>query len=345
MRQHVHIVNPIEYPSWDELLTSCQRYNFFHTSVRAKVLCETYHYRPVYFTLFDGNRLKALVPMMEVKSIFTRLRGVCLPFTDHCEFIRDDNSSQAEDVVNFMKEYAREYRWRFIELRSGNYPNQTPSTSFYGHILDLTVGDDQLFRRFADSVRTNIRKAIRVGVEVRIDKSIDGVRQYYRLHCITRKRHCLPPQPYRFFKKTYDHIISKNLGFVALAHYRGVNVAGAVFFNFGEQSIFKFGASDYAYQGLRANNLVIWEAIKWHTQHRYRSLCLGRTEMDNEGLRRFKIGWGTDERILNYYRYDLQRDAFVTGGRLATSASHHIFKVLPIPLLRLCGSVLYKHIG
>jgi len=344
VQHHVHIVNPIEYPGWDELLTSSQRCNFFHTSVWAKVLCETYHYRPVYFTLLDGNRLLALVPMMEVKSIFTGLRGVCLPFTDHCEFIRD-NSPQAEDIINFIKDYAREHRWQFIELRCGNYPNQTPSTSFYGHILDLTVGDERLFRRFADSVRTNIRKAIRVGVEVSIDKSIDGVREYYRLHCITRKRHCLPPQPFRFFKKTYDHIISKGLGFVALARYRGTNVAGAMFFNFGEKSIFKFGASDYAYQDLRGNNLVMWEAIKWHTQHRYRSLCFGRTEVDNEGLRRFKIGWGTQERILNYYRYDLQRDAFVTGDRLATSASHRIFRAMPIPLLRLCGSVLYKHIG
>jgi len=344
VHQNVHILNPIEYPGWDQLLVSSQNYTFFHSAVWAKVLCETYHYRPVYFALVDGGKFLALAPMMEVRSAFTGLRGVCLPFTDHCEFIRD-NDFKCQDIINAITEYGREHRWQYVELRCGDYPGEAPATSFYGHILDLTAGDEQLFRRFANSVRTNIRKAIRLGVEVAIDRSIDGVRQYYRLHCVTRKRHGLPPQPYRFFKKMYEQIISKNLGFVALACYRGTYVAGAMFFNFGEKSMFKFGASDYAYQDLRANNLVMWEAIKWLTQHRYQSLCLGRTEADNEGLRRFKIGWGTEERILNYYRYDLRQEAFVAQTRVVGDAYHQIFRVMPIPLLRLCGSLLYKHIG
>jgi len=344
VHQNVHILNPIEYPGWDELLISSQGYDFFHTSAWAEVLCETYHYRPVYFALVDGSKFLALAPMMEVRSMFTGLRGVCLPFTDHCEFISDDGS-QVEDIIGSIKEYAREHRWQFIELRCGNYPNQTPATSFYNHILDLTVGDEQIFRRFADPVRRNIKKAVRVGVEVSIDRSIDAVKEYYRMHCITRKRHGLPPQPYRFFKKMYDHIISKSRGFVVLARYRGTNIAGAMFFDFGEKSMFKFGASDYAYQDLRANNLVMWEAIKWYAQRGCRSLCLGRTEMENEGLRRFKIGWGTEERILNYYRYDLRRDAFVAQTQVVRNAYHHVFRVMPIPLLRLCGSALYKHIG
>jgi len=344
VHQNVQILNPIEYPGWDELLISSQSYTFFHSAVWAKVLCETYHYRPVYFVLFDGSKFQALAPMMEVRSTFTGRRGVCLPFTDHCEFI-SDSGLKCQDIISAITQYGREHRWQYIELRWGDYPGEAPATSFYGHTLDLTVGDEQLFRRCADSVRTNIRKAIRVGVEVSIDRTLDGVMQYYRLHSITRRRHGLPPQPYRFFKKIYDHIISKNLGFVALAYYRGKKVAGAMFFNFGDKSMFKFGASDYTYQDLRANNLIMWEAIKWHTQHGYRSLCFGRTDVDNEGLRRFKMGWGAQERILNYYRYDLRREAFVAQTRVVGDAYHRVFRVMPIPLLRLCGSILYKHIG
>lgn len=193
MHRNIHILNPIEYPGWDDLLISSRRYTFFHSSVWAKVLCETYHYRPVYFTLLDGNKFLALAPMMEVRSIFTGLRGVCLPFTDHCEFI-GDSGSQAEDIINFIKAYAREHRWQFIEVRCGNYPNQTPATSFCGHILDLTVGDEQLFRRLRPDERSSIRKAVREGVEVNIHRSVEALKEFYRLHCITRKRHGVPPQ-------------------------------------------------------------------------------------------------------------------------------------------------------
>jgi len=33
--------------------------------------------------------------------------------------------------------------------------------------------------------------------------------EYYRLHCLTRKRHGLPPQPTGFFQKIQEHIIAK----------------------------------------------------------------------------------------------------------------------------------------
>jgi hypothetical protein len=341
---HVDILNPIDYPGWDELLISSQGYNFFHTSAWAKVLCETYHYRPVYFALLDGSKFLALAPMMEVKSIFTGIRGVCLPFTDHCEFI-SDSGSQAEDIIDSMKEYAREHRWQFIELRCGNYPNQTPAASFYGHILDLTVGPEQLFRRLRSDERSGIRKAIREGVKVSIHRSAGAIKEFYRLQCITRKRHGLPPQPYSFFQKVYEHVISKNLGLIILACHSNMNIAGAVYFGFGDKSIYKFAASDYAHQHLRANNLVMWEAIKYYAGNGYRSMCLGRTELDNLGLRKFKMNWGANERILNYYRYDLRREAFVAETQVVRNAYHHIFRAMPIPLLRLCGSLLYKHIG
>ena len=103
MHCDIDIINPIDYQGWDDLLVSSQEYTFFHTSAWAKVLWETYHYRPLYFTLLDGNGLLALMPMMEVKSIFTGLRGVSLPFTDYCRAIIT-KEFQLQDMIDFVKE-------------------------------------------------------------------------------------------------------------------------------------------------------------------------------------------------------------------------------------------------
>jgi len=48
-----------------------------------------------------------------------------------------------------------------------------------------------------------------------------------------------------------------------LASHKGKNIASAVYFHFGDKAIYKYGASDRKYQHLRANNLVMWEAIRW----------------------------------------------------------------------------------
>jgi lipid II:glycine glycyltransferase (peptidoglycan interpeptide bridge formation enzyme) len=162
---------------------------------------------------------------------------------------------------------------------------------------------------------------------------------------MTRKEHGLPPQPFNFFKNIYDHVISKNLGMVTLASLGQENVAGAIYFHFGEKALYKYGASDKKIQQLRPNNLVMWEAIKWYSQNGYKSLCFGRTEPENQGLIQFKSGWGTTEQQINYYRYDFKKEAFVTGTSKVTGFHNKIFRRMPAPLLRGIGSALYKHVG
>jgi len=68
--------------------------------------------------------------------------------------------------------------------------------------------------------------------------------------------------------------------------------------------------------------------------------------MNNTGLLQYKSGWGTQERIIKYYRYDLQKEAFVCQTSLQTNGRlNKILQKMPIPFLTLIGTVLYRHIG
>jgi hypothetical protein len=89
----------------------------------------------------------------------------------------------------------------------------------------------------------------------------------------------------------------------------------------------------------------MWESIKWYGEKGYKQLCFGRTEPGNEGLRQFKNGWGTEENTINYYRYDLARDAFISNTPNAASRVGKLFTKLPIPILKGIGNILYKHVG
>jgi hypothetical protein len=338
------ILNPVDEPAWDELLLSHPGYTFFHGSAWAKVLVDTYHYLPLYFVIRQGSQLISLLPMMEVRSWLTRTRGVSLPFTDYCEPL-GFACLQMEDVLCLVKEHMQKRSWAYVEIRGGTYTGIPPSVSYYVHTVELGTDPEAVFLRFSDATKRNINKAIRTGAEARIYGSLEALREYYSLHCITRKRHGLPPQPFSFFRNIYEHIISKGLGFVVLTSYAGQNVAGAVYFLLGKKSVYKFGASDFRYQHLRPNNLTMWEAIKWCTENGYQSMCLGRTAVHNQGLRRFKNGWGAQEQILRYYRYDLRRNTFVTEKPAVTSPCRWILGAMPGSWSRAVGSLLYKHVG
>ena len=354
MSLNLEVINPVDHSGWDELLLSNHAYSFFCSSHWAKVLSESYHYRPLYFILVDRGRLLVLVPVMEIKSLLTGRRGVSLPFTDYCDPVINGDI-RFQDVLDCLVQYGDRAGWRYIELRGGgDCLQEFPASSYYyGHTLEFPssidgrkgVENDEILTAFKNSTRRSIKRAIKEGVRVGINNSTESIKEFYRLNCMTRKVHGLPPQPYYFFKNLYDYVISKDLGIVALASYKGKTIAGAVFLHFGKRAVFKYGASDAAYQRLRPNNLVMWEAIRWYARRHYKSFCFGRTDPENSGLRRFKAGWAARERVIKYYRYDLKRDAFVTRRSRVSGFHNRVFSRMPVPLLKVAGSVLYRHMG
>jgi lipid II:glycine glycyltransferase (peptidoglycan interpeptide bridge formation enzyme) len=196
----------------------------------------------------------------------------------------------------------------------------------------------------ASPARRAIRKAEKSDLRVEISEAQQAVREFYRLHVRTRRRHGVPPQPWSFFLNIHKEVIKEGDGFVVLAESGGRYVAAAVFLQFGKKAIYKFGASDEAYQGFRGNNLVMWEAIRFLTQHGCQSLHFGRTDIPNDGLRRFKLGWGTEEETIEYFQFDPQTEAWKSSRRDGVGFYDKIFRTLPLVLNRFAGSVIYPHL-
>jgi len=336
--------HPLEDSQWDARLSSCRSASFFHSSAWASVLHDTHGFVPVYFTFGDAKGLKSLLALMEVDSWLTKRRGVSLPFTDACAPLGEDSASLA-NLFDRALEYGEKRRWRYMEVRGGStmFGGSRVSTSYFGHRLDLSNGESSLFAKFEGSVRQAIRKAQRNGLNIEFSRSQDALRAFYGLFCKTRKRVGLPPQPFRFFLNIHQHVLDKNKGWVVLARHGQVTVAGAVFFHFGKTAIFKFGASDYAFQHLRATNLVMWEAIKHYSHEGMTVLDFGRTSLGNDGLRMFKLGWGAREHSIDYVKFDLQKRDFVASKDISFGLQNRLFQMLPISISRLIGATLYRH--
>jgi hypothetical protein len=293
----------------------------------------------------DGG-LQALVPLLEVKSFLTGKRGVSLPFTDLCYPIFGGNIPFQEFFSRII-EFGHTRGWKYFELRGAHdLSPMTPClTRYIAHTLDLTRGEKTLYSGLRDSTRRNIKKAEKEQVEVRIENTKQAMGEFCRLNRMTRRAHGLPPQPFHFFEKVHEHIISKERGFIALAYFQGKTITGNVYFHFGDRAIYKYGASDRSYQHLRANNLVMWEAVKWFAGKGFKSLSFGRTELENEGLRQFKAGWGAEESQVSYFKYDLRQGAFVPGKQKGEPAYANLFRATPAPILNAIGSLLYRHMG
>ena len=340
-------VNPVTCDGWNAWVKAEDTYGAFLSAEWAQVLEESYDYRAHYLILRKDNRFSALLPFMEIDSALTGRRGVSLPFSDHCDPVVGGDV-RPSDVLAEAIEYAESRGWRYLDFHGGRnlLPDAPVSSEYVGHRLDLSEDWTLESARFSESKRRSIRKAARSGTKIEIGSTREALDEFYRLHCLTRKRHRLPAQPSRFFQTIYDRILSNDLGHIVRAVYEGKTVGAAIFFHLGDRVLYKFAASDLRYRHLRANDLILWKDIEWSAANGYKTFDFGRTDIRNTGLRHFKSGWSTEEYPIMYYKYDVKEQVFITNtSGWMTAVMKPTFRMMPIPISRIIGAMLYRHLG
>jgi hypothetical protein len=374
-----HWVNPGDKPDWDKLVLRHDTCSVFHSRGWAQVLCSSYQHNPLYLVRLKEDQLQAVLPIMEISSSLTGKRGVSLPFTDSCDPLFSAKSDFAE-MFQLGASAGRNLGWRSLETKVGSEwaGLDQPALEFFGHSIDLKQPEDRLFAGLSSTLRNEIRKAERSSVEVIFASDLEGIKLYYALHCLTRRRHGLPPQPISFFENIQTYLLSKGAGFVALAFLQNgavagdkakastsstqsgrttqfcndsgaaskgrTPIAGAVFLDFGKHAVYKFSASDESRNQVPAGKLALWRAIQWYKWRGLESLDLGRTSLENTGLRRYKLSWGAAERRIRNLKYHLRSGKFVTKEDKVYGWYNRFFGLCPPAASRTLGRFLYRHL-
>src|SRR5438132_5230142 len=186
----VKVLNSLSDPEWDSVALSHSESNLFHRTAWGRVVCKTYGHTPLYLDFRRNGKSIALIPMVELASPITGMRGVLMPFSDFCSPLVFDAHGQ-ESIVAALLKIGRERNWRSVELRGGRniVPDFAPaSEKYYTHRLDLAIGVEQLFDGFSPSARRAVRKAEKSGVKAEVSESWEATREFYRLHARTRRR-------------------------------------------------------------------------------------------------------------------------------------------------------------
>ena len=95
---------------------------------------------------------------------------------------------------------------------------------------------------------------------------------------------------------------------------------------------------------LRANNLAMWHGIQFLARTGAEKLHFGRTDCENDGLRRFKLSWGTEEETIGYVRVDPSGRQCLAPARPHSGFHTKIFEILPLVFNQLAGSMIYPHL-
>jgi CelD/BcsL family acetyltransferase involved in cellulose biosynthesis len=136
-------------------------------------------------------------------------------------------------------------------------------------------------------------------------------------------------------------MLSKDHGFLLLAYSGRTPIAGAVFLRAKATLTFKYSASLKPFWPLRPNALLLWTAIQHACQSGMRVFDFGRTELNDHGLRDFKLNWGAREEELSYTV--LGRSSASHFPAVAQATAGVVIRHSPAIVCRALGTSLYKY--
>jgi CelD/BcsL family acetyltransferase involved in cellulose biosynthesis len=327
--------------------------NAFHHPDWAALVARCYGFRAFALTTTDETgTILAGLPVVEVRHLHGA-KWVSLPFSDYCPPLAPCDREE-ERLIMALRRASGAAGVHKVEVRaplagtaSGADAAAGAATAFR-HLVALDGGAAAVYARFHPSqVRRSIRRAERERLTVRPAVCQGDVADtFYGLHLRTRRRLGVPVQPRRFFRLLWDGPISTGLGSVLIVEAAGRPIAAAVFLAWNQSMIYKFGASDAGAWALRPNHLLLWHAIRTACEQGYRWFDLGRTDADQEGLRRFKLTWGAIEEPLVYQTLDNGDPEPVSPtDRMGARVLRPVIRHSPLLVCRAVGEALYRYVA
>jgi Acetyltransferase (GNAT) domain len=338
------VLDPIAHPGWATLVERAPAANAFHHPLWLALVRDCYRYPLSAVGIEDDDGvLVAGLPLATVASRITGNRLVSIPFSDMSPPLA--LSPADEDRLLTAVDAERRRLGLRLEVHADvpSLPDAAVSESFYHHVIPIQDEAEVMIRsRVRETKRRCAARARRMGVTVarRIDRA--AIDAYFRLHVITRRRLGVPTQPLRWFHGLQP-LFEAGLGFVLLAEWDRRPIAAAVYLHHRSTLTYKYGASDPAHLDKRPNDLVQLEALRIASELGCTQLDLGRTELDNQGLRRFKRDLGAQERVLGYTTSPPR--AGERTVRSITGIQRTMIRRLPTGFGRLLGAAIYRHFG
>lgn len=336
----------LEDHRWRNLVTTHPDAGPFHHPAWARTIADVYRFRPFIAAIEDTEgTLRAGIPVIEVPAFPRGRRWVSLPFTDHCAPLARDRAALSE-LVDSVRNVRQHEGLRRVEIRAA-VPDAPHHAVGVLHQLALSDEPAELFAEFhASQIRRGIRKAERDGrVMVREATRPEDVTEiFYRLQLQTRRRQGTPLQPKRLFELLWQRLHPTGFARTLVAELDDRPIAAAVFLRFGGTVVYKYGASAPDHWRERPNHLIFWRAIQDACSAGDRYLDLGRSDLDNAGLRAFKSHWGAQERTLFY-------TAIPTLAPTHRGTRQHVSRRImsatirrsPPMVCRALGAVLYRY--
>jgi FemAB-related protein (PEP-CTERM system-associated) len=330
----VDLYEPSRREDWNYYITTSPAATFAHQLEWKAVVEETYGHRPFYLMAVRNREVVGVLPLFLIKSMIFGRCLVTSPFLTFGGLLADDDEAAAT-LVEQAKQIAGAHNVKYAEIRNDQPCKhfEHSKTAYFTLVLDLSIGEERLFKSLHATARRNVRKAQQAGLE--IVEGLQNLDRFIDINFRNMRRLGTPAHGPAFFKNIAKHFPDSML---LMARQRQNWVGGMLLVSFKKTIYMPWVAALEEYFELRPNNLLYWEAIVRACRRGLHYLDFGRSKQD-QGTFRFKAQHGAQP-VQLYYQYYLNGEASMPNIDPEASAFKPLvalWKKLPLPVANFIG--------
>lgn len=300
----LEVVNPIESTLWHNLINNT-RTTVFHSTEWISVVADSYSWIPQANILLDeAGKPIAGIAYFKIED-FRGPRIISLPFTDFCDPIVETMGNWHR-ISDSLVDFQLPIRLRCLHNQLiANDDRFKENNQAFWHRIDVQRDEEEIWGSIHSSARRAIKKAERNGVKVDFRNDKDAMIAFFELHLGVRKyRHNLLAQPFEFFEAIWENFIKPEKGTIALASLDGDIVGATLNLKWQDTFYYKYSASALTQLAVRPTDIIIYESMKYAKQQGLNYIDMGLSEIEHEGLVRFKRKYATDEKVVTFFGHN-----------------------------------------
>lgn len=322
---------------WDTWVRSAPDASFCHLAAWRAVMQDALGQRPLYRLIVDvDGRWHGILPAVHVRGRIFGSYLVSMPFLNYGGPLGTHAARRL--LMGRALEDATRLGVDMLELRCRGNPEPEAHARKVTVTLPLPPSSDDLFAGFPSKLRSQIRRPMKAGHEVRFGPS--QREPFYEVFSHNMRDLGTPVLPRRFFEQLSEHLSDQVV--FGVVHRQGRPVAGGCGFIWREEFEMTWASSLREFNREAPNMLLYWSFMERMAQAGIRRFNFGRCT-PGAGTHRFKMQWGGREEPLPWLSWS------PTGRESTPSPDGPFFRLatrawsrLPLPVANTIGPMLSR---
>ncbi|MHC4943609.1 MAG: FemAB family XrtA/PEP-CTERM system-associated protein [Planctomycetota bacterium] len=343
MTTKIGLLDVDKFYEWDRFVREAEGGTLFHLTRWQDLIRNNFTHKPYYLYSERDGQITGVLPLMHVRS---SLLGSVLVSTPYAVYggVVANQPEDAEKLVLASQELARRLNVRHVEYRQfKGTAYDLPSIDLYHtFIREIPEDEEECLKIIPRKSRASARQG-RDKFHLRFVHANNQIDRFYELFVMNKRLLGSPVFSKKYFRTLMD-IFDGRVFIHCVLHEQKI-VSAVMSFVYKNTVLPYYSGSEKQYERMQINNYQYWQLMAWACRRGMRFFDFGRSRKDT-GAFKFKANMGFDSTELKY-QYFFPKEGKIPSVNPSNpkyNLPKMIMRNIPIPLAKVVGPLLVKHI-